>query len=173
MLIVQSYMTCLNLVTQRESNTNFWLVHVPFVCYSSTFIHDAVARIERGWVIKAKQVLSTYKLVIISLKKCTRLEAFEKIFPTQFERINTSAWHVLQQTLHWRHNGRDSVSNHRRLDCLLNRLFRRRSTKISKLRVTAICEGSSPVTGEFPSKRASNTENVSIRLRHHETFPLP
>ena len=32
-------------------------------------------------------------------------------------------------TLHWRHNGRDSVSNHQPHDCLLNRLFRRRSKK--------------------------------------------
>ena len=32
-------------------------------------------------------------------------------------------------TLHWRHNGHDSVSNHQPHDCLLNRLFRRRSKK--------------------------------------------
>ena len=38
--------------------------------------------------------------------------------------------------LHWRHNDRDGVSNHRRLDCLLNHLFKRRSKKASKLRVT-------------------------------------
>ena len=37
--------------------------------------------------------------------------------------------------LQWRHNGHDGVSNHQRLDCLLNRLFRRRSNKTSKLRV--------------------------------------
>ena len=42
-------------------------------------------------------------------------------------------------TLHWRHNGHDSVSNHQPHDCLLNRLFRRKSKKISKLRVTGIC----------------------------------
>ena len=29
----------------------------------------------------------------------------------------------------WRHNESDSVSNHRSLDCLLNRLFRRRKKK--------------------------------------------
>ena len=29
-------------------------------------------------------------------------------------------------TLQWHHNGRDGVPNHRRLDCLLNRLFRHR-----------------------------------------------
>ena len=32
-------------------------------------------------------------------------------------------------TLQWRHNGRDGVSNYQPLDCLLNRLFRRRSKK--------------------------------------------
>ena len=32
-------------------------------------------------------------------------------------------------TLQWRHNGRDGVSNNRRLDGLLNRLFRHRSKK--------------------------------------------
>ena len=33
----------------------------------------------------------------------------------------------LHESLQWRHNERDGVSNHRRLECLLNRLFRRRS----------------------------------------------
>ena len=32
-------------------------------------------------------------------------------------------------TLQWRHTGRDSVSNHQPHDCLLNRIFRRRSKK--------------------------------------------
>ena len=35
----------------------------------------------------------------------------------------------LRYVLQWRHNGRDGVSNHRRLDGLLSRLFRRRSKK--------------------------------------------
>ena len=66
-----------------------------------------------------------------------------------------------------RHNGRDGVSNRRRLDCLPNRLFRRKSKKTSKLRATGRCDGNSPVTGEFPTQRASNAENVSIWWRHH------
>ena len=45
---------------------------------------------------------------------------------------------------------------------LLNRWFRRWSNETSKLRVTSLCEGNSPVTGEFPAQRASNAENVSI-----------
>ena len=71
-------------------------------------------------------------------------------------------------TLQWRHNGPDGVSNHQHHDCLLIRLFGRRSKKISKHRVTGICAGKSPVTGEFSTQRASNAENVSIWWRHHE-----
>ena len=52
-------------------------------------------------------------------------------------------------------------------DCLLNRLFRRRSKKTSKPRVTGLCAGNSPGTGEFPAQRASNAANVSICLLHH------
>ena len=48
--------------------------------------------------------------------------------------------------LQWRHNGRDSVSNHQPHDCLLNRLFRRRSKKTSKLLVTGLGVGNSPGT---------------------------
>ena len=64
-------------------------------------------------------------------------------------------------SLLWRHNGRDSVSNHQPHRCLLKRLFRRSSKKTSKLRVTGLCVGNSPVTGEFPAQMASNAENVS------------
>ena len=69
--------------------------------------------------------------------------------------------------LQWRHNGHDSVSNHQPYDCLLNRLFRRKSKKTSKLRATGLCAGNSPETGEFPAQVASNSKNVSIWWRHH------
>ena len=74
---------------------------------------------------------------------------------------------VCAVSLQWHHNGRNGVSKHWRLDCLLNRLFRCRSKKTSKLRVTGLCEGNSPVTGEFPAQRACYAENVSIWWRHH------
>ena len=76
------------------------------------------------------------------------------------------------QQLQWRHNGRDSVSNHQPHDCLLNRLFRRRSKKTSRLRTTGLCAGISPGTGEFPAQMASYAENVSIWWRHHDNFTL-
>ena len=72
------------------------------------------------------------------------------------------------RTLRWRHNDHAGVSNHQPHGCLLNRLFRRKSKKTSKLRVTGLCAGNSPGTGEFPAQMASYAENVSIWWRHHE-----
>ena len=73
-------------------------------------------------------------------------------------------------TLQWRLNERNGVWNYQRIDCLLNRLFRRKSKETSKFRATGLCEGNSPVTGEFPTQRTSSAENVSIWWRHHEIW---
>ena len=76
--------------------------------------------------------------------------------------------------IQWRHNECGGVSNHRCLDCLPNRLFRRISKKTSKLRVTGLCERYYQTNGEFPAQRASNAENVSIWLHHHaEAIHIP
>ena len=74
-------------------------------------------------------------------------------------------------SLHWCHNGCDGISNHQSHNCLLNR-FKHRSKKTSKLCITGLCVGNSPVTGEFPEQMASNVENVSIWWRHHVTCNL-
>ena len=78
-----------------------------------------------------------------------------------------STTRVTLMALQWRHNGGDGVSNHHPDDCLLDRLFRCRSKKTSKLRFTGLCAGNSPVTGECPAQTASNAENVSIWWSHH------
>ena len=44
---------------------------------------------------------------------------------------------------------------------------RRSSKKTSELRITGLCVGNSPGTGEFPAQMASNVENGSIWWRHH------
>ena len=75
----------------------------------------------------------------------------------------------LGKLLQWCHNERDSVSNHQPHDCLLKCLFGRKSKKTSKLRVTGLCDGNSPVTSEFPAQRASYAENASIWWRYHIT----
>ena len=70
-------------------------------------------------------------------------------------------------SLLWHHNGCNGIWNHLPHDCLLNRSFRCRSNKTSKLCVTGLCAGNSPVIGEFPAQKTSNVENVSIWWRHH------
>ena len=69
-------------------------------------------------------------------------------------------------------NGRDGVSNHQSHNCLCNRLFRRRSKKTSKLGVTGLCAGNSPVTGEFPTQRASYAKNATIWWCHHIVWTI-
>ena len=81
------------------------------------------------------------------------------------------------ETLQWRHNGRDCVSNHQSYDCLLNRLFRRRSEKTSKLRVTGLCVGNSPVAGEFSHKSTVRRkmfpfDDVIMRNVSRQEYPL-
>ena len=84
-----------------------------------------------------------------------------------YQNIVRDMFCIFLFSLPWRHNGRDGVSNHQPNDCLLNRLYRRRSKKTPELRVTGLCMRNSPVTGEFPAQMASNAENVSISWRHH------
>ena len=81
--------------------------------------------------------------------------------PNTTRTISCKVWNssvdiLVENLLQWRNNGRDCVSNHQPHDRLRNRLFRRRSKKTSKLRVT----------GLFPAQMASNAENVSIWWRH-------
>ena len=87
---------------------------------------------------------------------------------TRYKLVQSCRISTARATIRWRHNEHNSDSNHQCLDCVLNRLFRRRSKKTSKLRVTGLCEGNSLAAIEFPAQRASNAENVSIWWRHHD-----
>ena len=53
------------------------------------------------------------------------------------------------------------------LTIVYSTVYAGRSKKTSKLRITGLCVGNSPVTGEFPTQMSSNAENVSIWWRHH------
>ena len=80
-------------------------------------------------------------------------------------RAHSFSMKITRFLSYWRHNERDSVSNHRRVDCLLNRLSRRRSKKISKLRVTAW-----PLWGEFTGDRwITGTKGQDISNQHDIT----
>ena len=74
---------------------------------------------------------------------------------TAYCQICLCPWQMLNVRVSlfwWRHNDHDSVLNHQPQDCLLNRLFRRRSKKTSKLRVTGLCVGNSPLPVNSPRK---------------------
>ena len=97
-----------------------------------------------------------FKKTVWSLIKCVKSAMFSKMVNQQFLTLRTNIsvqdclfykWSI---SLHWRHNGPDGVSNHQPHDCSLSRLFRQRSKKASKLRVTGLCAG-----GEFPAQMAS------------------
>ena len=78
-----------------------------------------------------------------------RVEMTARYKPEPFFTIRSVRWRACGDnalilsdfTLQWRHNGHDSVSNHQSRDCLLNRLFRRRSKKTSKFCVTGFVRG--------------------------------
>ena len=117
---------------------------------------------------------NNYRLIT---RNCVSLILDWPIYLCKHEKYMCSFYHFatlwwnrylkFASTLQWRHNGRDGFSNHQPHDCLLSRLFRYRSKKTSKLRVTGLCKGNSPGTGEFPAQRASNAENSSIWWCHH------
>ena len=77
-------------------------------------------------------------------------------------------WYFLD-TLQWRHNDHDGVSNHQPHGCLLNGLFGQIKENIKAQRHWPLC-GEFTGTGEFPAQRASNAESVSIWWRHHVRF---
>ena len=88
-------------------------------------------------------------------------------FVSVFATLRRNIWTDFHEiSLQWCHNGRNGVSNYRRLDCVLNRLSMRRPKIKLKLRFTGLYEGNSLVTGEFPAQKASNAGNVSIWWRH-------
>ena len=74
-------------------------------------------------------------------------------------------------SLHWnttggRHTHQAHVVNQSSICARLKRHDGRTPKKISKLRVTGLCAGNSPVTGWIPAQRARNAENASIWWRH-------
>ena len=79
---------------------------------------------------------------------------------------HSAIWYITHKkmnSLQWRHNERDGVSNHQSHGCLLNRLFK------SPIKENIKAPRHWPLCGEFTghAQRASNVENVSIWWRHH------
>ena len=93
-----------------------------------------ITPVSNAWVVN---FYSTTKTKRLTPRKPPTLDRYAK--PPS---IATPLWLESVHTLQWRHNGRDGVSNHQPRDCLLNRLFGRRSKKTPKLRDTGRCVNS-------------------------------
>ena len=115
--------------------------------------------INKIWGIQAHKV-SWY----VYMRKSLTLWAPHKVFLTgkwhYLTSMGTTWYNTRKTSSQWslfvfigRNIERDGVSDHRLCDCFLCHLFWRRSKKILKLRITGLCEGNSPVTGEFPAQR--------------------
>ena len=117
------------------------------------------------WRLEAEK--SSVKTLL--LWKLTKLRQLCCRGAGQFSERSDNSKHISRVSLLWRHNGHDGVSNHQPCDCLLNRLFRRRSKKTSKLRVTGLCVGNSPVTGGpvarkmFPFDEVIMSQDLVVR----------
>ena len=102
------------------------------------------------------------------MKRTALCLACWRSFIGMFQEIsrNLSKVCLFINTLRWHHDEGDGVSNHQHHDCLLNRLFRRRSKKTSKLRVTGLCGGihrwlhKGPVTRKCFHLMTSSWENM-------------
>ena len=169
-----------NLVASFCQSTIFFITHcLQLPCRFFLFLcdHHWHYRYDRytghRWIPLAKCNGLVMLQNIKKLFKSSRFAGDWRLHETNYTEFHRRSYLKLYfGTLHYNDviMGVMAVSNHQPHDCLFKRLFGRRSKNTSKLRVTGLCAGNSPVTGEFPAQRASNAEDVSIWWRHHE-FP--
>ena len=175
---------CCTSIFIRHTYITFWL-YSALICWG--MISHASLNYPKNLVACSKifpfRLQNSTHLLICSYIICTynddeivAISFFAVAFSTyslreEFSHLMIPPTHFARKhcllPLRWRHNDHAGVSNHQPHGCLLNRLFRRKSKKTSKLRVTGLCAGNSPGTGEFPAQMASYAENVSIWWRHH------
>ena len=138
-------------------------------------VRKAILALSDEWLSLATRPMD--EQIIIAQMSFIHLGQVDIWFRTSVDAMllvrRTSASQISRQPLQWRHNEHDGVSNHQPHHCLLKHLFGCRSKKTSKLLVTGLCVGNSPVTGEFPAQMASNAENASIWWRHHGVLVMP
>ena len=161
----------------KTCNVSWHFIWIPFSVMFSLYIDFTCA----SWRLKSRKctVCSTacssqhlwniktfkaphYRPFVVY--KCSSLAG--AVYPTYFMPYLPMNYSLL--SLQWRHNERDGVSNHRRLDCLLKRFFQAQIEESIKAPRPRPLWGESTVDRWFPSQRASNAENVSIWWRHHD-----
>ena len=155
----------LNLIALKpitnHSHSSFHKFTVPKYLYSYGTVFS----------FKEREILPEWKLLILIGKSIEF--AFKGPMYNELVLVEVVAWRrqatshcINQYSLQRRHNVHEGVSNHPSHHCLLKRLFRWRSKKTSKLRVTSFVRG----IHRWPMNcrtKASNAENCSIWWSHH------
>ena len=133
----------LNLADKKFIPTNLWrtyMFHTVRTLHDS-ILHDAYCATNSRTPMKMQSTQSNSYL----LRTMQTLYTFTSEHGLLILNFNSVS-------LQWRHYERDSVSIHRCLECLLNRLFTHRSKKASSLGVTGRCQGNSRSPMKFPLK---------------------
>ena len=117
-------------------------IYSLFLCCTYLYIEYLFAYSYFRPIVKFTQVLWSWDMPTYSL--CSNSHMALAWAVNALKRINYTC--RLNEdnpmaSLQWRHNERYCVWNRRHLDCLLNRSFRRRSTKTSKFRVIDFSRG--------------------------------
>ena len=113
------------------------MVNILFLRANDCLLKTFTVKLTDAWGIKIYCLLNW----CLRLREKNLLLAQTRIRSILFCQLMDRAYNSLQL----RHNERDDVSNHQPPIVY--------SKKTSKLRVTCLCEGNSPVTGEFPAQR--------------------
>ena len=121
-----------------------WIITCPVKCGMKLLIHSQTSTIN---------------------KSCPRVTSMATV------RLSQCQWSNHKGSLPWRHYKRHGVSNHRHFEYLFNRLFRCRSKKTLKLRVTGRCKGTHRRPVDSPHKVPVTRKFVSIWWRHYESQP--
>ena len=160
-------------------NNIWWLDYFSDIIVAQIWDHGSYPLQWRHMSVMKSQITDNWAVLFNSLFGLRKKKTSELCINCPFVRALVIG--DFRSALRWHHNERDGVSNHQPHDCLFNRLFRRRSKKTSKFRVTGHCAGNSLVTGEFPHmgavtrkmfpfddvimESASNDESVSMSWR--------
>ena len=148
-----------------------WIMRIHLFGYYSRALYLLILRFS-GTVISQETWISSDKAISRNLYLNCKL--FRHLNPSCAGHLWDPEF-VIPVPLPWRHNGRDGVSNHQPSDCLLNHLFRRRSKKPSKLRVTGLCEGNSPVNSphKWPvTQKCFHSMASSCKYRSQQKYNL-
>ena len=137
--IMRQSLVDVGLSIARSSDLLNDCIHCELHCYNTADADD----------LATQRTRSSAAIVLSHLTRNILISTQETLIFWENGLFNGSA-------LQWRHNEGDGVSTHQPHDCLLNRLFRCRSNQTSKLRVTGLCEGNSPLTDRFGYKKISS-----------------